>query len=78
MSSAILSDQNRNLVGAAFGALAGLAITLQLQHEAAIAALSIAGLILYLGQSTQHGPKTIALSGVLGLACTRLTIALIQ
>ena len=78
-----LTDQSLNLVGATIGAFIGLAtiaglVTLQVQHESIIAATLTAGLILFLGHSKQQGSKTTALCCVLGFACARLTISLIQ
>ena len=82
MTSA-LTDQSRNLVGATIGALISLAtvadfVTWQFQHECIIAATVAAGLILFLGHTKQQGAKTTALCCVLGFACARLTISLIQ
>jgi hypothetical protein len=78
-----LTDQSRNLVGATIGAFIGLAtvaglVTWQVQHESIIAATIAAGLILFLGHIKQQGAKTTALCCVLGFACARLTIYLIQ
>ena len=82
MTSA-LTDQSRNLVGATIGALISLAtvadfVTWHFQHESIIAATVAAGLILFLGHTKQQGAKATALCCVLGFACARLTISLIQ
>ena len=78
-----LTYQSRHLVGATIGALIGLAtvvglVTWHFQHESVIAATVAAGLILFLGHIKQQGAKTTALCCVLGFACARLTISLIQ
>jgi hypothetical protein len=80
-----LTDQSLNLVGATIGAFIGLAtiaglVTWQFQHESIIAATVAAGLILFLGHTKlkQQSAKTTALCCVLGFACARLTISLIQ
>jgi hypothetical protein len=78
-----LTDQSRNLVGATIGAFIGLAtvadlVTWRFRDESIIAATVAAGLILFLGHSKQQGAKTRALCCVLGFACARLTISLIQ
>jgi Na+/phosphate symporter len=78
-----LTDQSRNLVGATIGASIGLAtvanlVTWQVQHESIIAAAVAAGLILFLSHIKQQSAKTTALCCVLGFACARLTISLIE
>jgi hypothetical protein len=78
-----LTNQSRNLVGATIGAFISLTtvadfVTWQFQHECIIAATVAAGLILFLGHTKQQGAKTTALCCVLGFACARLTISLIQ
>jgi|GEM_PF-5040656 len=78
MNDFIVPNQTCNVVGAVLGALAGLAITLNFQHEAVIASVGAAALIVFLGQIKPRGTKALVLCGVLGLTCTRLTISLIQ
>ncbi len=80
-----LTDQSLNLVGATIGAFIGLVtiadlVTWQVRHESIIAATVAAGLILFLGHTKlkQQSAKTTALCCVLGFACARLTISLIQ
>jgi len=78
MNDSIVPNQTLNVVGAILGAFTGLAITLNFQHEAMLASIGAAALIVFLGQIKPRGAKAIVLCGVLGLACTRLTLSLIQ
>jgi hypothetical protein len=81
--SSTITYQSRHLVGATIGALISLAtvadfVTWEFRHESIIAATVAAGLILFLGHTKQQGAKATALCCVLGFACARLTISLIQ
>lgn len=78
MTTTQLTDQTFNILAAAFGALAGLITTPQLQQDALLSAASAAGPILYLGHRKQRGATIITLCGLLGLACTRLTVCLVS
>jgi hypothetical protein len=49
-----------------------------LGHEAAIASISAIALIVFLDRVKPRGLKAMALCGILGLTCARLTISLIQ
>jgi hypothetical protein len=49
-----------------------------LGHEAAIASISAMALIVFLDRLKPRGLKAMALCGILGLSCARLTISLIQ
>ncbi len=79
MKPSTTPDQTRNIIAAALGALLGLAaLAWSFQHEAIIASLIAVTLIALLGHFQPRGAKAMVLCGVLGLACARLTILLIQ
>jgi len=79
MKKSGIPDQTTNIIAAAIGALIGLAtLAWSFQHEALIATLVTVGLIALLGHIQLRGAKAMVLCGVLGVACSRLTISLIQ
>ncbi|HEY6375846.1 MAG TPA: hypothetical protein VIX90_10025 [Edaphobacter sp.] len=73
------TTQTRNIIAASIGALIGLtALAWTLPNEAIVALLAITGLITLLSRIKPRGATTTVLCGLLGLACARLTISLIQ
>lgn len=72
-------NQAANLAAAFAGALIALTTsTWTLRNEAAIAAIVITALIGFLGHLRVRRATAAMLCGLLGIACTRLTLSLVR